>query len=48
MKRQAIHIHSIETEDDIRYSHHDSDDCQYFHDDIEIIGDDRGKGIHRA
>ena len=46
--RQSADIHTIEAEDDVRYRHDDCDDSQYFHYDIQVIGNNRGKSPHHA
>ena len=46
--RQTSDIHAIEAKDDVRNRHDDRDDGQHLHDDVEVVGNDRCKGIHRT
>ena len=46
--RQTIHIHSIKTEYHIRQSHHDGQCGQHLHHDVQVVGNDRCKGVHRV
>ena len=43
---ESHNIHAIEAKDNIGDRHDDGDSSQDLHNDIEVIGDDGGKGIH--
>ena len=47
-QRHILHIHAIEAKDDIGNGHQNGDDGEHFHDNIQIVGDHRSKGIHGA
>ena len=47
-QRQAFHVHAVEAGDDVGDGYHDGDGGQHLHNDVQIIGDHRCKGIHGA
>ena len=47
LERQA-YIHAIEAEHDVGDSHHDRDNREHLHHDIQIVGDDARKRVHRS
>src|SRR5699024_1426609 len=48
IQRQVGHIHAVEAEEDIGDGEQNGDGGQHLHDDVQVVGDDGGKGVHHT
>ena len=44
----CTYVHSVSTEHNRRYTHNNRDESQSLHDNVQVIGNNRGKGSHHT